>query len=84
VKCRQVILGVIMKTYLTIWFDSEGAGPVIVSEKLRGMGFKPLKGAYDHVYNWGRTVELEEILRIGTAVHETLKGLKVIYKLETV
>jgi hypothetical protein len=73
-----------VKTYLTIWFNSEGAGPVVVAEKLRAMGFKPMKGRYDHVYNWGRSIELEEILQIGTAVHETLKGLNVIYKLETV
>ncbi len=73
-----------MKTYLTVWFNSEGAGPVIVAEKLQAMGFKPLKGQYDHEYDWGRPIELEEILRIGTAVHETLKGLKVIYKLETI
>lgn len=73
-----------MRTFLTIWFNSEGAGPVIVAEKLRAMGFKPIRGRYDHVYDWGRTIDLEEILQIGTAVHETLKGLKVIYKLETV
>ena len=52
-----------MKTYLTIWFNSEGSGPVIVAEKLLAMGFKPLKGRYDHVYNWGRKIELEEILK---------------------
>lgn len=73
-----------MKTYLKIWFNSEGAGPVIVAEKLRSMGFKPMKGPYDHVYNWGRKVELEDILQIGTAVHESLKGLKVLYTLETI
>jgi hypothetical protein len=72
-----------MKTYLTIWFNSEGSSPVEVAEKLRAMGFKPIQGRYDHVYNWGRTIDLEEILQIGTAVHETLKGMKVIYKLET-
>ena len=72
-----------MKTYLTIWFSSEGASPVVVAEKLRAMGFKPIKGRYDHVYNWGHEIELEEILQIGTAVHETLKGLNVMYKLET-
>jgi hypothetical protein len=73
-----------MKTYLTIWFNSEGANPTVVAKKLQAMGFKPIKGLYDHVYDWGRKIELEEILQIGTAVHETLKGLKVIYKLETV
>jgi len=73
-----------MKTYLTVWFNSEGASPTVVAEKLQNMGFKPIRGRYDHVYDWGRKIELEEILQIGTAVHETLKGLKVIYKLETV
>ena len=73
-----------MKTYLKIWFNSEGAGPVIVAEKLRSMGFKPMKGPFDHVYNWNRKVELEDILQIGTAVHESLKGLKVLYTLETI
>jgi hypothetical protein len=73
-----------MKTYLTFWFYSEGASPTVVVEKLENMGFKPIKGPYDFVYDWGRTIELEEILQIGNAVHETLKGLKVFYKLETV
>ncbi|UCE44563.1 MAG: hypothetical protein JSV57_03810 [Candidatus Bathyarchaeota archaeon] len=72
-----------MKTYLKIWFSSEGAGPVVVAEKLRNMGFEPIKGRYDHVYDWGRKVDLENVLQIGTAVHETLKGLEVLYKLET-
>jgi hypothetical protein len=73
-----------VKTYLTFWFNSEGASPIVVVEKLRGLGFKAVKGEYDFVYDWGRTVELEEILQIGTAIHETLKGLKVLYKFETV
>ena len=73
-----------MKTYLTIWFSSEGAGPMEVVQRLGGMGFKPMKGQYDHVYDWKREVDLEEALRLGNAVHETLKGLKVLYKMETV
>ncbi len=56
----------------------------MVAEKLRGMGFEPIQGRYDHVYDWGRKVNLEDVLQIGTAVHETLKGSKVLYKLETV
>jgi hypothetical protein len=74
----------VLKTYLTIWFNSEGAGPVEVVERLRSMGFKPLRGYHDHVYDWGnKKAELEDILRIANSVHETLKGLKVLYKLET-
>jgi hypothetical protein len=68
---------------LTIWFNSEGSNPTVVAEKLRNMGFKPVKGHYDHVYDWGRTIDLEEVFQIANAVHETLKGLNVIYKLET-
>lgn len=73
-----------MKTYLTIWFNSEGASPMEVVERILAMGFKPMKGHYDHVYDWGREPTLEEVLQLGNNLHETLKGLKVIYKLETV
>jgi hypothetical protein len=69
---------------LTIWFDSEGAGPLEVVERLRSLGFQPIKGYHDHVYDWGRKAELEDVLQIANSVHETLKGLKVLYKLETV
>lgn len=72
-----------VKTYLTIWFYSEGATPLEVVEKLRSMGFEPLRGYHDHVYNWGRKVDLIEVLELANKVHETLKGMKVFYKLET-
>lgn len=72
-----------MKTYVNILFYSEGASPVEVVERLRSLGFEALKGVHDHVYDWGRDVELGDILQISTSVHETLKGLKVFYKLET-
>jgi len=74
-----------VKTYLTIWFNSEGASPSKVVERLLSMGFKPIKGPYDHVYDWGnRQVSLEEVLSLMNSVHETLKGLKVLYKIETI
>jgi len=73
-----------MKTYLTIWFSSEGAEPSIVAQKLQSMGFKPIRGHYDHVYDWKREVTLDEVLQLCNNVHETLKGLKVLYKIETI
>jgi len=54
-----------------------------VVEKLRSMGFEPLKGYHDHVYDWRRKVELIEVLELANKVHETLRGMKVFYKLET-
>jgi len=73
-----------MKTYLMIWFNSEGAEPSTVAQKLQSMGFKPIKGHYDHVYDWKREASLDEVLQLCNNVHETLKGLKVLYKIETI
>jgi hypothetical protein len=72
-----------VKTYLTLWFSSEGASPVEVVARLRSLGFAALRGYHDHVYEWGRKVEVEDVLQIANSVHETLKGLTVLYKLET-
>lgn len=72
-----------MKTYLTIWFSSEGAGPVEVVDRLRSLGFKPMKGYHDHVYEWGKKVDLSDILQLTDKVHSTLKGLNVLYKIES-
>ncbi len=72
-----------MKTYLTIWFSSEGAGPVEVVDRLRSLGFKPMKGYHDHVYEWNKKVDLGDILQLTDKVHVTLKGLNVLYKIET-
>jgi hypothetical protein len=35
------------------------------------------------VYEWKKNVELGDILQLTDKVHETLKGLKVLYKIET-
>jgi hypothetical protein len=75
--------GCLVKTYLTMWFSSEGASPVEVVERLRSLGFKPLRGYHDHVYDWKKNVDLDDILELTGKIHETLKGLKVLYKIET-
>jgi hypothetical protein len=73
-----------MKTYLTIWFSSEGADPSTVVQTLQSMGFKPMKGQHDHVYDWKREATLDEVLQLVNNVHYTLKGLNVLYKIETI
>lgn len=72
-----------MKTYLTLWFSSEGAGPVEVVDRLRSLGFRPMRGYHDHVYDWGKKVELDDILQLADKIHVTLKGLNVLYKIDT-
>ena len=75
--------GVVLKTYLTIWFTSEGAHPSIVVQRLRAMGFKPIKGYYDHVYDWKKEVTIDDVFQLSDTLYETLRGLKVMYKIET-
>ena len=73
----------ITKTYLTLWFNSEGKAPTSVMMKLQEIGFKPSIGKYDFVYDWKQEIGLEDISKLGDTVHKKLKGLKVLYKLET-
>ncbi len=67
-----------------IWFNSEGAEPKVIVERLQNLGFKPMRGPYDHVYEWTNEANIQDILQLGNTIHKALKGLKVLYKLETV
>jgi hypothetical protein len=48
------------------------------------MGFTPVKGSYDYVYNWGNNVNTDEIVNFGDKVQVTLKDTGVMFKIETV
>ncbi len=74
-------------TRVTVWFNSEGASPSTVVNKLTELGFEPVRGAYDFIYehegdmtdnNLGNA-----IIEISSALHKTLSGLKVLYNLDT-
>lgn len=73
-----------MKTYLIVWFSSEGTIPSEVNSRLLSMGFEAVRGNYDFVYNWGRRADLNQVLAIGDKVNATLKGTGVLYKIETI
>ena len=73
-----------MKTYLLIWFNSDGASPSEVNRRLMSMGFLPMQGPYDYVYNWDNNVDVDEILRFGDKVHLTLQDMGVLFKTETI
>jgi hypothetical protein len=75
-------------THVQVWFYSEGAKPSRVVEKLVELGFNPVKGAYDFVYvhtdeALKKTPLGTAIVEIADAIHETLKGFKVLYRLDT-
>lgn len=75
-------------THVQVWFYSEGESPSRVVRKLLELGFKPVKGPYDFVYEH-RDKELKQskigtaIMEIADAIHKTLIGFKVLYRLET-
>ncbi|MCX9015181.1 MAG: hypothetical protein OIN89_10420 [Candidatus Methanoperedens sp.] len=73
-----------MKSYLIIWFSSEGGKPSEINRRLMSLGFKPMQGSHDFVYEWGKNVDVDEILNFGDKVQMTLKDLNVMFKLETI
>ena len=72
-----------MKTFLLIWFNSNGANPSDVNRRLMSLGFQPVQGPYDYIYNWGNNVDVDEILRFGDKVHLSLQDTGVLFKIET-
>ena len=73
-----------MKSYLIIWFNSEGGKPSEINQRLMSLGFKPMHGSHDYVYHWDKTVDVDEVLNFGDKVQMTLKDLNVMFKLETI
>ena len=73
-----------MKTYLIVWFNSEGAKPSDITERLLSMGFQPVEGEYDYLYNWGSQTDIDQIIKFGDQVQNTLKGSGALFKLETI
>jgi len=74
-----------MKTYLLIWYNSNGdsSSPTEVNNRLMSLGFKPMRGSYDYVYEWNMNAGIEDVLRLGDKVQLTLNGTGVLFKIET-
>ena len=76
------------ETRVQVWFYSEGASPSVIVKKLLALGFDPVKGAHDFVYNHSDEDMTDAdlgsaILEIADALHKALKGFKVLYNLDT-
>lgn len=72
-----------MRTYLTMMFNTEGGRPSDIVERLQMIGFKPTTGNYDFVYEWDKNATIEDTIYFADKIHGTLKGLGVMFKLET-
>lgn len=73
-----------MKTYLKVWFNSDGGKSTTVNDILMSMGFTPNKGKYDYVYKWNKEAPVEDAVKMGDRLHSSLSGCGVYFKLETV
>ena len=72
-----------MLTYLTVTFSSDGERPSHVMEALHNLGFELTTGSHDCVYRWDERATIEDALYLADKVHATLKGMGVLFKLET-
>jgi hypothetical protein len=71
-----------MHSYVDLYFTPEGVSPLEVSERLKktaGLSF--IIGPHDLAFEWETVEEFRERLH---QVHAALKGLGVLYRVETV
>ena len=73
-----------MKTYITIFFNSEGGRPSEVVDELVQLGFQPISGPYDMVYEWPNNADVKDAINFADQIQMTLEGLGVFFKIETV
>ena len=73
-----------MKTYLVMYFGTEGMPASEIAKKLEELGFETHYGPYDFIYNWGESDPgKEEILKLGDKVALALKGSGSVFNLDT-
>ena len=73
-----------METYLRVTFDSEGAKPSEIADRLRTSGFQPTQGNYDFVYDGQAPANREQVLDLSDEVCRRLRGYRVRIEIETV
>ncbi len=76
--------GVVVETYIRVTFDSEGATPSEVANRLRSFGFVPTHGNYDFVYDWKGPARREQIVGLADEITRQLRGYRVRFEIETV
>ena len=73
-----------METYLRVTFDSEGAKPSEVADRLKSFGFVPTQGNYDFVYDWNGSATRDQLLDLCDEVSRLLRGYRVLFEIESV
>ena len=71
-----------MRTYLVVWFNSEGGKPSDITQRLLSMGFIPQEGQYDYVYEWSSEASVDDILHAARGILRKKGRLALIYPAE--
>lgn len=74
----------VRRTYLSIIFSTEGERPSEIIARLQSLGFKPITGSRDLVYEWNDNAEVNEAISLLDMVHATLGGYNVMFTAETI
>jgi len=73
-----------METYLRVLIHAQGASPTEITRRLWKVGFVPVQGNYDFVYDWEGTPDPEELVELTDEVGRILAGCRVLFEMETV
>ena len=71
------------KTYLVVYFGTNGVGPSEIARRVETLGFKTLFGPYDFAYPWNHEPSKSEILALGDKVQTALQGTGAVFNLDT-
>jgi hypothetical protein len=69
-----------MRTYVKMYFSSEGAGPLDIVEDMKKMGFRTEVGEFDFSVSWDTPEQYGNIIK---RVHTTLAGTRLRYTIMT-
>jgi hypothetical protein len=73
-----------MKTYVEVYFSTEGEKASAITQKLKAMGFDASFGEHDFVYEWKDDATMNDVLYFVDKVQSKLSGSDAILKFTTI
>ena len=72
------------KTYLIMYFGTQGVKASEIAKKVESAGFETLFGSVDFIYDWkNKTPSKSEILALGDKLTTLLEGSGAVFNLDT-
>ena len=72
------------RTYLIMYFGTEGLRTSEVAKKVESLGFETLFGSVDFIYDWkNKKPTKEDVLGLGDKLSELLEGSGAVFNLDT-